>query len=99
MRYDTGQFGAFDGLDNRKSIMHLFVLMGKNLPESRARARRAAFLRSLVSTSQSGFARALPQITPCSPAEAYALFVAITGVLGVDITRAARQLEEAVRRQ
>ncbi len=99
MRYDSGQFGAFDGLDNRKTVMALFVRMGQGKPEVLARSMRAGFLQALIDGSMNGFAKVPRKVSPCSAVEAYNLFVAITGVLGVPIDRAARLLEETVRRQ
>lgn len=99
MRYDSGQFGTFDGLDNRRTVMDLFQRLGQGKPELIARSMRAAFLQGLLDGSTKGFAR-LPRIVdPCSPVEAYQLFVAITGCLDVPVEWAARQLEEVVRRQ
>lgn len=93
------QFGAFDGLDNRRTVMDLFQRLGGNEPEHLKRARRAGFLTGLISLSDNGFGGLLSatRITPCSAGEAYFLFVAICGVLGVPIEEAAKLLEEVVR--
>lgn len=96
MRYDSGQFGSFDGLDNRKAILDCFRRMGQGLPDDVAGMRRAGFLQGLLSLSDAFAGRPL-LTTPCSAAQAYHLFVAITGCLGVPIELAARRLEEVVR--
>lgn len=97
MRYDSGQFGAFDGLDNRKTVMSLFVRMGRGVPEEVARKRRQGFLQALLDLSDTFTTNRL-LVTPCSAAEAYHLFTAVTGCLGVDVTEAAQLLERVVRR-
>jgi hypothetical protein len=93
------QFGTYDTLEDRRTILGLFVRMGKGLPEPLARERRAAFLRRLVAAPTTGFKGRPLLVTPCSAAEAYFLFTAITGCLGVSIDAAARRLEAEVRRQ
>jgi hypothetical protein len=98
MRYGSGQFGAFDGLDNRKAIMNLMVRLGHGLDEMSAAKKRARFLQRLLPASTSGFFDKPMTVTPCSAVEAYHLFVAITGVLGVPIDVAARKLEDEIRR-
>jgi hypothetical protein len=97
MRYDSYQFGSFDGLDTRKELMILFQRLGEPLPEILKRERRAIFLRRLLNLSTTGFSGKLPQIKPCDPVEAYFTFVAITGCLGVDVNQAAKMLEAEVR--
>ena len=97
MRYDSGQFGSFDGLDNRRTVMDLFARLGSNRPEQEARAMRAAFLQGLIDHSLNGFARLPRRVDPCSAVEAYHLFTAITGCLAVPVDQAARLLEETVR--
>ncbi len=97
MRYDSGQFSSFDGLDNRRELMSLMVRLGEGLPEDRARARRARFLQGLLGGSTTGLAGNELKVTPCSAVDAYNLFVAITGVLGVPIDAAASRLERLVR--
>ena len=84
---------TFDGLDNRKTIMNLFVRMGHGLDERTAAYRRGLFLKQLLSKSTNGFSDKTPQITPCSAVEAYHLFLAITSCLGVPIAVAAAELE------
>jgi hypothetical protein len=79
--------------------MDLFVRMGQSLPEEIARERRAEFLRSLLAGSTNGFAGKAMQVTPCDAVQAYHCFVALTGVLGVPIDRAARKLENYVRQR
>ena len=99
MRYDSGQFGHFDGLDNRREIMILFQRLGDHLPAPLANERRAVFLRRLCSRSTNGFSDKAVAITPLDAVQAYQMFVQITGVLGVDINWAARMLEKAVKEQ
>lgn len=94
---ETGQFGSFDGRDNRKTVMDLFVRFGHNRPEAHAAAMRAAFLQGLMDHSTNCFAGKMVQVSPCSAVEAYHLFVAITGCLGVPVEKAARTLEMVVR--
>lgn len=97
MRYESGQFGSFDGLDNRRTVYRCFVRMGRGVSDEVASNLRAGFLRGLIAASTTGFAGTAPRVDPCSAAEAYKLFVAITGCLGVDVTRAALALEEVTR--
>ena len=99
MRYDAAQFGSFDGLDNRREIMILFQRLGDGLPDQIANERRAAWLQSLIPHSVSGMATSPLIVQPCDAIEAYRLFVAITGVLGVPIYKAAKMLDEEVRRK
>jgi len=94
---DSGQFGSFDGLDNRRTVMELFCKMSLRVPESVGRARRQKFLERLIAFSDNGFADKMVEVTPCDPVTAYHLFVAITGCLGVNIEKAAKLLEEEVR--
>lgn len=96
---ESYQFGSFDGLDNRKSIMDLFVRFADGKSEEQARQNRAIFLTRLIKLSGNGFAATLPQIKPCSAVEGYLFFTAICGQLGVPIERGARQLEDYIRRQ
>jgi hypothetical protein len=97
MYYDSAQFGSFEGLDNRKTILDLFKRMGHGLTDEMAGMRRAGFLQGLLNLSQNGWSQKPSIVDPCSAAEAYQLFVAITGVLGVEINQAAVLLEEVVR--
>jgi hypothetical protein len=97
--YDAGQFGPFDGLDNRKALMGLMVRLGEGLTEAEAGKRRARVLRSLLGDSRTAFKNLAVNITPCGAVEAYHLFTAITGCLGVPVETAARRLEEVIRRQ
>lgn len=100
MIIDGGQFGSFDGLDNRRAVMELFVRMGDGLDEYSAARRRATFLQSLIRGSTSGFSRTPGfSVSPCSAVDAYLLFVAITGCLDVPVERAAKLLEAEVRRR
>lgn len=97
MRYESGQFGSFEGLDNRKTVLNLFVRMGQGFSVEEGCRRRAAFLQGIIRRSDNGFARATCVVSPCTAVEAYFLFTAITGCLGVDVDRAARLLEQEVR--
>lgn len=97
MRYETGQFGSFDGLDNRRELMSLFVRMGEGLNEQDAAKRRAKFLMSLIGSSTIGFKDAPMQVTPCNAVSAYHIFIAITGCCGVDVNVAATKLERLVQ--
>lgn len=93
---DNRQFGSFDGFDNRKEVMRLFVKMGDGLPEEIAMKLRARFLQKMLSDSTNGFAQKAMIVTPCSAVEAWHMFVAICGCLGVKIEEAAKKLEEAI---
>jgi hypothetical protein len=93
------QFDTFDTLDDRREIMTLFARLGDGLPETQAGLRRARFLRSILPESVNGFKAATLRIDPCSAVEAYRLFGAITGCLGVPISVAAAKLTAAVRAQ
>jgi len=97
MRQVTGQFGSFDGLDNRKTVMSLFSRMGRGLTEEIAALRRRDALKRLIALSENCFADLMVEVTPCSAVEAYFAFTAITGCLGVPVEKAARQLEEEAR--
>ncbi len=96
MRYDSGQFSSFDGLDNRREVWILFERLGANFPEPIAMELRAKFLESLIPKSVSCFATKPLKVDPCSAGQAYHLFVQITGVLGVPIETAAKLLDKAV---
>lgn len=89
--FESFQFGSFDGKDNRRELMILFERLGS--PE-----KRADFLQRLVRLSGNGFSDKMVKIVPCDPVTAYFTFTSITGVLGVDVNRAARMLEDEVRR-
>jgi hypothetical protein len=97
MRYDSCQFGSFDGLDNRRELMVLFERLGDPLPEALKREKRAEFLRKMIRLSGNGFADKKATVRPCDAVEAYFQFVAITGCLQVDINRAAKMLEDELR--
>jgi hypothetical protein len=97
MYYDSAQFGSFEGRDNRRTIMDLFHRMGRGLSDELAGMRRAGFLQGLLNLSQNGWSQKPTIIDPCSAQDAYGMFVAITGVLGVDVTQAAVALENVVR--
>ncbi len=94
MRYDSGQFQSFDGLDNRKAIMDLLRRLGDGKIGD---ARRGGFLQGLVHLSTNGFHLSRPVVQPCGVVDAYMLFVAVTGCLGVDVEMAAEILEDLVR--
>jgi hypothetical protein len=92
VRYDSGQFQSFDGLDNRRELMVLFQRLGTD-------KRRVAFLKRLIAYSKNGFAAKMVQINPvCDPVTAYFTFVAITGCLGVNVDEAAKMLDREVSR-
>lgn len=91
MRYSGYQFKEFDAVDNRKTLMDLFNRLGSD-------ERRQKFLQGLITHSKTGMAGKLMQVTPCETVQAYLLFVAITGCLGVDVNLAAQKLEREVRR-
>jgi hypothetical protein len=97
MYYDSCQFGSFDGKDNRQTIMQCFKRMGHGLTDDLAGMRRAGFLQGLLMQSTNGFKDKPSIVDPCTAVEAYHLFVAITGVLGVPIHDAAVLLENVVR--
>ena len=90
------QFGSFDGLDNRKTILALFKRMGRGLPERVAGKMRAGFLQGLLAVSTNGFDQAPVFVDPCDAVEAYFLMTSLCTALGVDIERAADLLEEVV---
>jgi hypothetical protein len=95
---DSGQFGSFDGLDNRREILILFQRLGEGLPTLEADKKRARWLQNLIKSSGNGFAMSMTKIEPCDCVAAYFAFVAITGCLGVDINEAARRLDREVSR-
>lgn len=102
MRYDSCQFQSFDGLDNRRELMILLQRLGQHLPEPLANERRAQWLESLMAHSQGALNSKpikLPFPERCDPVRAYQIIVAITGVLGVPIDKAARMLDREVSRQ
>lgn len=92
------EFGGDDGGDQRGEIWRLLDRIGKVHHPAVADELRAAFLRSLVPSSDACFAHLPCLVTPCTTGQAYRLFVQITGVLGVDIRKAARRLEEFVKK-
>lgn len=99
MRYDSGQFGSFDGRDNRRFLLEAFARMGHGLPEMQAAQQRSSFLRHLLRGSTTGFAGRPILTTPMYPTDAYFAFVALTGAFGVPVDEAARRLEEEVRKR
>jgi len=103
MRYDSGQYGSFDGKDNRRTIYGLFRRMGRNLPDDLAGARRAGFLQGLLFISKNCFhGKAMLIEGLPTTSEAYSLFVAICGdgkvTLGVSIEQATVLLEKVVKK-
>lgn len=93
----AGQFGSFEGLDNRKTLMELFVRLGHGLDEAAAARKRQKFLQGLIGDARGFFDGKPLKVTPCSAVEAYQLFVAITGCLNVGIDAAAAKLQRLVR--
>ena len=71
MRYDSGQFGSFDGRDNRRDVFMLLKKLGDGLPERLGNERRAVFLQGLMPHSVSSLQGKPLQVTPCNPVEAY----------------------------
>ncbi len=90
---------VFDGRDNRRDLFHLLARIGHGLPEMEQARRRSRFLESLLPYSAFWFARQEMFVEPCCLADAYMAFVAITGALGVPITKAMELLEEEIRAQ
>lgn len=93
----TKQFDTFDNVADRKELIILFERLGDGLPDYKAKALRARWLESLIRKSLTMPAAPL-QVSPdsCSPVGAYFLLVQITGVLGVPIREAAKQLDQYV---
>jgi hypothetical protein len=89
---------SFDGLDNRREVMILFQRLGKHLPEKLADAKRAKFLASLIPHSVGALAPAPLIVPPCDAVGAYGLFIAICNALEVPIDKAAKMLDEEVRK-
>ena len=97
MNHGIAALDKFDGLDNRKVIIDCFRRMGSKFPEWQAAQVRAQWLQWLVSRESVTFGGVTLAVTPCSPEEAYALFLQVTANLGVPILEAVEALEEAVR--
>ncbi len=97
MEHGIHALAQFDGLDNRKVIIDCFRRMGRTLPEWQAAQVRARWLQWLTGAHSQTFTGVTLAVTPCSPEEAYALFLQITANLGVPILEATEALEEAVR--
>lgn len=95
--YESGQFGSFEGLDNRRTLFELFHKMGHGLNETQAAVKRADFLKRMLSLSANGFSKFPVKITPCSANEAYFLLVSMATALGVSLEEAALKLEQEVR--
>ncbi len=94
--HSRGQFGTFDGLDNRKALMRLLDRLGDGLSHEDGCKRRAKFLQGLLGDSTTGFDGKPLKASPCTTVEAYHLTVAITGCLGVPIEVAAQKLDRIV---
>ena len=88
---------AFDGLDNRKVIVDCFRRMGGSLPEWQAAQVRALFLQKVVAKHSKTFGGVSIAVTPCSPEEAYTLFLQVCAHAGVPVEEGVLALEEAVR--
>jgi len=94
----SGQFGSFDGFDNRRDVMRLLARLSQGVPESIGCQRRRAVLVRLMALSTSGFAGKPVDLGPLSTVEAYFAFTALTGCLGVPVEEAAKRLEDEVRK-
>jgi hypothetical protein len=92
------QFAGYDSLETRKLIFRLLDEIGHGRNEVEAAELRAQWLRAIIRHSENGFAERMAVIAPCPPVEAYRVFTAITGVLGVKISKAVELLEETIRR-
>ena len=92
------QFAGYDSLDTRKLIFRLLDELGHGRSETEAANIRAEWLKALLRHSQNGFAERMVQIVPCPAVEAYRVFTAITGVLGVSIAKGVELLEETIRK-
>ncbi len=97
MEHGIHALAQFDGKDNRRTIIDCFRRMGRTLPEWQAAQVRARWLQWLARDHSVTFKGVTMAVTPCSPEEAYALFLQITANLGVPILEATEALEEAVR--
>ena len=97
MIVESGQFGSFEGLDNRKTVFFLLKRLGHGLPEFQQAQMRADWLRDLVKASENCFAQKMVHLEPCCLADAYFAFVAITGCLGVPVEKGAKLLEQRIR--
>lgn len=94
----SGQFDTYDNLSDRKAIMELLARLDEGVEYPKGNERRGAFLQGLLRSKARTFQGAPFEVKPCSAVEAYHLFVAVTGVLGVEIGVAAKMLEQHVRR-
>ena len=93
----AGQFGTMDTLGDRKEVMGLCKRIGRGLPDQQAAEARARVLADLVKQSTTCFGDKKILVSPCSPVDAYLLWGAITGCLGVPAEQAARTLEAVAR--
>ena len=94
----AGQFDTYDNQSDRRAIMDLLARLDEGVEYPKGNERRGAFLQGLLRSKARTFEGAPFQVSPCSAVEAYHLFVAITGVIGVPIGEAAKALEQHVRR-
>jgi hypothetical protein len=90
-------FGSFCGKDNRKLLWNLLGRLGHGVSHEQACARRACFIRGLLGQSKSPLAKRGIVTGNLETHQSYAALTAITGVLGVDIEKAAVVLEKEVR--
>jgi hypothetical protein len=97
MRYDDGQFKGFDTLENRRDVFLLLKRLGDGVPDQAGNERRAGFLQGLIYMHDSPFVGKPMTVEPCTAIEAFQLFGAITGCLGIDAERAAIILEKLVQ--
>ena len=98
MPVQDARIGTWDGLDNRKWLMEGLEALGHGLDERRAGMRRAMFLRSLLEEADPSWRGKPMRLDPCSTTEAYFLLIALMSGFGVGIEKAAKRLEETVRR-
>lgn len=94
----SGQFGTFDGLDNRRQLFELFRRLGHGLTHDEACARRGLAIQHLLGMATCPTTKAA-RANPMTALQAYAAFTGITGVLGAPIDAAAIALENEVRKQ
>ncbi len=99
MRNDSGQFGSFDGADNRKELFILIERIGHSLPAALADECRAQFVREVVRDSCGGFGGKTVAVQPMGAVECYQMLVSIAANLDIDINWIAKRLEQAVAKQ
>jgi hypothetical protein len=88
MRYDSAQFGAFEGKDNRRELMHMMSLLPTDID-------RGGFLLKLARRSPMG---RLAHVRRCGTVDGYFTLIALTNLPGITIDMAAKELEKEVRR-